>query len=82
MSTTDTPEPYFAEVDGFRAKEDLSHLSDEEITHRFINATVTLADRRDMGIADLLEAMLAAHLFSALIGNLLDDSLENENPVV
>ena len=48
-------------VDGFEAKEDLSSLSEAELSHRIINAVIWLAQERGHSVEEVLVSLLESH---------------------
>lgn len=69
------------EHDGFQATEDLSHLSEEELMHRFINATITLAHRRDVTLEELLRAQLESLQFTVMLATLFGTNEEENDSI-
>lgn len=56
-------EAQFVEVDGFEAKQDLTSLSEDDLSHGIINHVIHLAHLRNTSIEAVLEALLMSHIF-------------------
>ena len=61
------------EVDGFRATQDLSELSEQELAHHVINGVIWLAERRGESIERILESMLGSHIVAKVLIKMLEE---------
>lgn len=82
----DTKKDPFIELEGFKAKQDLTHLSQDELADGLINHILHLAHSRGVSIADVLQSSLDSFLFvqttRAVEAALTRFSGLNESPVI